>query len=441
MKAVLSNKLYLLLIIFSLFLFPLLYFFYYDPQSALWCDEFHAHIPQINYFINHPLNIIHFKVYIPNFPGYHLFIAYLSILFHIKVVYLNTWVIKIINSLFAYGILIILWNLIRNFCHDDWKTFCLCLPIACSYYILGSATWLSTDNGALFFFVSILYLLEVHPIKWLIALCTFLMVFWRQLFLPVIGVFWLPLLFSKNRKQTLLVAILASAPVLILAGIYFLSWGGLTPPTPWIRHHHILIFMSRVNLIQLLALVGILGLPYIFLFCSDRAIQYSKKQLFMIIVASLISALVLWMITPSTYLDTKDGGLGVRYGSIVWQLSTFFPYFNLGDKSLLVLLFSLPGAFILILMTLRAIRLNYYPTELVMFFLYITAYACQTFPFQRYVEPILLITMSVHGARMVTKTSWQFYVPIVYLLYPMGMLILGGWGIVGIVHKSSMCVL
>lgn len=433
-----SKSLYLLftlLVIFSGFIFPSMFLFYNDHSAALWHDEVLA-INQINFFISHPFTIINYPAIGPMLPGCHLFMAYVAKLLGKEMVYLDTWSIKIIHSFFGYGILILAWSLVWSTCRNSFYTFCLITPIASSFYILASAIWPSTDNGAIFFYLLIMLLLnmklENRIASFLIISAAFLMVFWRQLYLPVIGVFWATAFFSNNRINALKLATATTIPVAILMGIYFLAWGGhLTPPTTMLRQSHQISFFHIVNILHFLALLGLLGLPYLLLFYFDKELQFSKRKWANIFAISFVFAMLLWMNSPSTYLANADEPAGGLYGSIIWSISKSFPYFSLGQRSFLVLVLSFIGACMLYIMIIRACYLRYYPIELVMLICYSIGYTCQSHPWQRYLEGLILITFAMYGARLKPEfPKVSFSGPLLYFFYPVITLVICKWNLI-----------
>lgn len=412
----------LLLVIFSIFLFPLMVFLYKARQSPLMYDEILC-LQQINYFIAHPFNFIHYPAVGPMLPGCHIFLAYVSIVLGNQIVYLDTWSIKIINASFTYGLLFVTWSIAWRLSGNAWQTFCLIIPIACSYYVLSSSIWMSTDNGALFFYALLILLLQPYFFKnintILIMVCVFLMVFWRHIFLPLIGVFWLPILISKNKFNLVSKGTVISLPALILIGIYIIEWGGITPPEAFIRENHVLTFLNLTQILHLLALSGLLGIPYLLIFCFDKEVQFTKQQWLTILVLAIGSAIILWILSPSTYLYDNNGQLSSRWGSIIWKLSAFTSFLSLGQKSFIVGIFAIIGAFIVWSMIFRSIWLQYYPLELVMLFFYSIGYACQMHGWQRYLEGVILVTFAVYGARLKPRfPSISLLGPLLYLFYP-----------------------
>src|SRR3990167_6246980 len=98
----------LLLLIFSLFVFPIMFLlsgWTAMEYTSVWSDQKHTHLPQINYYISHPFDLFNNSAPSATLPGHHLFLAYTSILLGITHVSQNTWAIRIFNVFFAYGFL------------------------------------------------------------------------------------------------------------------------------------------------------------------------------------------------------------------------------------------------------------------------------------------------------------------------------------------------
>lgn len=380
-----------------------------------WFDQYYTHIPQINYFISHPFNFLHYPVKSATLPGHHIFLAYVASALGINELSQDTWALRIVNALVAYALLIAAWSLIWKLCKNAWRTFILVLPITCSYYTISAAIWINTDNGAMFFYTMLLYcLLEENPNALLTMGYTFFMVLWRQIYLPVIGAFWLPVIFSKNSYSSLKFAVIGSFPALILVAGYAATWGGLTAPIA--NNPSKLILLSPTLLLHAFSLFGLLVIPYMPFFYSDKYTRVFDRKLFIAITISVIVAITLWLISPSTYYDPNEGRAG-RYGSLVWLIANFTPFLSIDDKSFSVLILTLIGTFVLSMMILRAIRLRYYPIEIAMLLFYFIGYSCQQFPYQRYLEPIVLVTYAVYGARIIPISNRKPLGPLFYLLY------------------------
>ncbi|MBA4695779.1 MAG: hypothetical protein H2069_00140 [Legionella sp.] len=396
----------LLLSLFSVFVLPILFFIDGGRgiDTSFYYDQANAHLLQINYFIENPLTVFNYAVKNTAMtPGYHLFVAHVSKMLGLHTIHDDTWIIRLLNLLFGYGSLALVWKIVYQQCQNKWQTLCLVFPLSASYYFLSAAIWISTDNPALFFYTLILYffLQQKAPFYSIIG-AMFCLVFIRHIYLPVIGVCFCHAWVAQSKQKALLFALLTALPVVILVGIYAYIWGGLTPPA--LQKHNAFVFLSPLLLLHFFALAGLLVLPYLPFFITEIK-KWSSSDLAKNLLFALLVAGTLWLLSPSTYFDPNDGlGSAGRWGSMVWLIAKFTPFLSLGDKSLSVLLLAMIGAALLYAMVMRAMQQGYFPVEAAMLFFYVFGYACQVYAWQRYLEPVLLVTFAVFGGRL-TKVS------------------------------------
>src|SRR5262249_47431448 len=123
-----------------------------------------------------------------------------------------------------------------------------------------------------------------------------------------------------------------------------------------------------------------------------------------VIAASVISLLIAttWIAVPSTF-DFYAG----RWGSVVWSLGQIGP--SWGNHSLIVLLLGIVGAaFIAPLMHLALNRDEIRPALLGML-LYIAGQIFMPLAYQRYVEPVVLMSLALIAASSVFIATWRMF--------------------------------
>ena len=378
-----------ILFIHTMMILPALFFLNQDVWIAEAWDSNKGHIPAINYFIANPTHLFSYPSIISTFPGYHLFLALIASLFGMESVNGATWLIRIINIAFAYGLVIMVWQIVWRLKQDVQLAFALLLPLALSYYVLASSIWINTDDVAAFFYVTLIFIFMFNQSSLMAAFMAFFMVICRQIYFPVVGAFWPPALWPKFNKTYARLALAVSLLTSLTILIYLWRWQGLTPGRTQTINKFIGINLS--GLLHAFTLTGLWSIPYLFIFCADR-LSYKKYFYFLIFIAIGL-ALLLWGITPSNF-DYDEG----RGGSIVWYLANLTPSYE--HHSFFVLLFSAVGMFVMLNMIMRSIAMRYYPIETIMLLAYFLSCSTQIFSFQRYVEIPILITFAVFGARI-----------------------------------------
>src|SRR5579863_2359012 len=128
----------------SLFVLPAIYLGV--NAGAAYSDAAAYHLPQINFFISHPLAVGDYPASSATTPGHHLVLAWISILFGYSKVYESTWIIRIANAAMGYGFVGVALLLVRRLGTTSAVSLVLVLPAACSPYVISSAIWITTDD-------------------------------------------------------------------------------------------------------------------------------------------------------------------------------------------------------------------------------------------------------------------------------------------------------
>ena len=201
--------LFLIILLHSLIVIPAIFTITHAETwiAEAW-DSKTGHIALINYFIQNPYNFLSYPNHlVSTTPGYHLLLSKISLLFKLQSINENTWVIRLFNTIPGYFLIISVWLIAWKLKSDVKLNFSLVLPIALSYYLLASSIWINTDNVAALFYSLLMLIFLTNRSSILGGLTAFLMVFSRQVYLPVIASFWPIALFHKQQPRLLKFAI------------------------------------------------------------------------------------------------------------------------------------------------------------------------------------------------------------------------------------------
>lgn len=386
-------------------------------------DMVRFHLPQINYFITHPLTVLDYPPTGATMPGHHLLLAWFARGLGHEIVTETTWSVRLLNWGLAAAFVTAAWAICTRLSGRPWRALALALPLAASPYVLGSAIWITTDDTALLHYSLLLAALLFRPHQpALAAVAAVLLVYWRQIYLPVAAA---ATLFStsadpaRSRGQWPW-RLLASVPALLVVAVYVRHWDGFTPRIAQLYNQ--LTFNPAVPL-HALALTGLFTIPYIpFLWPAARAVD-RRRVLQGAGVAALL-VLALWLAGPSTW-DTDAG----RWGSIVWVLARRTP--AIAGRSPLLLLLAAAGGAALAVLALHARQTRERPVELGMLILCFLGISSQVFAWQRYVEPVVLLTFAVAAARQPLVHRLAFVGPLLLAAGLAAMAQARIWGLVG----------
>lgn len=402
----------LLLVLFSLLVFPPIFAGAGGTGAEL--DQDTAHLPQIDHFVRHPRDWLDYEAKTATTPGHHVVLAGVARLLGVESVTAETRGVRIANALFGHALLLFVWLVMYRVSGSPWRAVLFALPVACSSYVQAASIWIVTDNGALLFYAAALWMAlgpETRPRPGLRAvlagLAATLMVWWRQMYLPVVGAAGLCAMPSSGglgRRVRYLVPMLG--PLLVMA-LYAREWGGITPP---VMSHY-----ARVEPavpLHALALVGLFGFAYGPYLAGGFSSAWRSEMRALprgtlgrvTLVAALLAVPGLWYAAATTY-DEPAG----RWGSLVWVLARKTPV--LGDRSPAVLVLALLGGAILVLMAVRAARTRPFPTEFLFLVLYLAGYSAQPYAWQRYIEPQVMVTFGALCLREPIPPRWTWLGP------------------------------
>jgi hypothetical protein len=389
-----------------------------QTHSSLACDMLESHLPQINFFIEHPWNFVDYPGYSVSLPGHHILLAWAARALGYMAIDSTTVPIRLLHATFGlvFGLVLFLflYRLRRDDLHQSrlWMTLALWLSVVPSFYFVQSSVFISTDVPAATIYLVFLYLTAFHSqaIAGITVIATAL-VFWRQSYAPVLVA---PFLASPNVRGTLigpsLLTLVVPGAVLLF---YVIQFGGFAPPNSIVERlpepmiqvgwNSMGLHLGGVFPQSILHALAFLGLVSpIYLTILSTVIQTAYRSKGTIIAASVISLLIatIWIAVPS-----NGNSAAGRFGSVVWSLGQIGP--SWGEHSLIVLLLGIIGAaFTAPLMHLALSRDEIRPVLLGML-LYIAAQIFMPLAYQRYTEPVVLTSLALIAASCGVVATWR----------------------------------
>jgi hypothetical protein len=373
-----------------------------ETMSGLSADMNTEHLPLINYFIAHSFDILTDQSNVPTLPGYHIVLAWWCRLLGYHQIDSRTLPLRFLHSLigiaFSLATFAFLRLLIQRGTSSDalsWN-FILWLTIGPSYFVLQSTIYVSNDVPGLLIYLGLLYL-EISSSRSLLArsMCNTALVLARQAYAPAIAVPFLlaPRDLLRKLLSPWIFVLLAPAAAILT---FVVAWGGLVPP----RTRTLLpLGFYPHSLLHIFALLGLFAPIYGFVLRHELRGALHSRHVVFTGIASLLGAWICWLIEPSS-LDHAAG----RWGSIVWTLGEKGPGWH-NHSLVLLLLASAGAAFAAALVHVASFNRD----NLVILLALALCLSLQLIvatAFQRYVEPVLLLSLSSVVARSV-KLNWQ----------------------------------
>ena len=154
------------------------------------------------------------------------------------------------------------------------------------------------------------------------------------------------------------------------------------------------------SILHAFAFLGLVLPVYLLIFANLIGAAYRSRVTVLTAAVLCLMVATIWIAVPSTY--DHDAG---RWASIVWTLSRFGP--ELAGRPSTLLLFELAGAmFAAFLVWLALDRCEIRPVLLGLF-LYIVAQIFMPLAFQRYIEPMVLMSLGLIAACFATVATWR----------------------------------
>ena len=388
-----------------------------QTHSSLACDMF-DHLRLINFFIQHPWSIVDFPGYSVSLPGHHILLAWVARALGYMAIDSRTVPIRLLHATFGLVFGLILFLFLYRLRQDDppkgrlWLILALWISVLPSFYFVHSSVFISTDLPAVTIYLVFLYLIVIHSEATAgIILSATALVFWRQNYAPVVV---LPLLTNPDRVYTnpigpSLTAFLPGALLLF----YIFHFGGFAPPNSITEHlpePFIGVFFPH-SILHAFAFLGLVSPIYLMIFSIVVQTAYRSRCTFIAAAVIFLLITVIWIAVPSTF-DIEAG----RWGSVVWSISQIGPRW--GDRSVIVLLLaSFGAAFVASLMDLALSRHEIRPILLGML-LYIAGQIVQPLAYQRYVEPVVLMSLALIAAPcVIVRKRWISLFASIFALY------------------------
>lgn len=371
-------------------------------SRAAW-DQDKYHLLTIQRFAAdwpHP-DLVHYRS--ATTPGYHLILA-MADLAGAR----DTKTLRLIGALFSAAFMLTFGvSLGRR--AGWWQGLALALPLACSLYVFSSAAWLLPDNAAWWGVLGVMLLgLSWRPnVTWYLSAGVILLglVFFRQVHLWAVGVVWLSAMLGDERDASapssamrIMQGVLATIPAIVAVWLFARLWGGLVPP----------LFQSGAfdevtgktqapasggNLATpafMLTLVAIFGACFVGYFRAGvRRLLERDAGAWMAIAAGALVGLVLAL--PPTSFNESLG----RYSGF-WSIAAKLP--SIAGRSVFITAGSIAGGVMLALVWLSLSRRD---ALIVVGALagFTLAAAANFYAWQRYLEPMVLMSMALAAAR------------------------------------------
>jgi hypothetical protein len=365
-------------------------------------DMVESHLPQINFFIAHPWNLVDYPGVVTSLPGHDILLAWAARLLGYTVIDSKTLPIRLLHALVSgVGAMSLFLFLHRMQCCQHrpariWMTTALWLSVFPSFYFLQSSIYISTDVPAAALYMAFLYFVIFHPRA--IAAPTITataLVFWRQSYAAVLAA---PFLAGRDQVLTRLssphiLSLVVPTAVLLF---YIIQFGGLVPPNavPIADLRNVGSLFPQ-SILHSFAYLGLVLPVYLLIFAGEVRCCYRSPITIRATLALSSLFIILWAVVPSTY--NYNAG---RWGSILWTLSEYSPHW--ANHSVLVLFLGIFGAaFTVLLARLAVYHREVRPVVAGMFF-YLASQIVVPLAFQRYVEPVILMSLALIAARCVT---------------------------------------
>jgi hypothetical protein len=396
-----------------------------QPRSSLACDML-DYLQLINFFVEHPWSFINFPGNSDALPGQHILLAWAARALGYRALDSTTVPIRLLHATFGLVFSLLLFLFLYRLRRDDsqknrlWTTLALWISVAPSFYFIQSSIFISTDMPAATIYLVFLYLAVFHSQAIVaITLSATALIFWRQIYAPVLAA---PLLANPKRFcGPFLLTLAVPAAVLLF---YIMHFGGFTPSNSTDEYLPESLFQVDLNsmgglhigffpqsILHAFAFLGLVSPIYLTIFSTVIQTAYRTKAT--IITASVISLLIaaIWIIVPSTF----DLGAG-RSGSIVWNLGRIGPIWS--NHSLMVLLLGIIGAVFVTPLIVLGTKHDEIRPVLLGFVLYIAGLILMPLAFQRYVEPVALISLALIAASFVFVETWRVSLfALIFVLY------------------------
>lgn len=371
------------------------------PPKGWAADDAHIwHFPVINFLIANGYGLDYDPDLIAMFPGMHVFFAFVARWLGIKQLSFDGLPAFLIQSIPGLLFLFGLFKIVRQLAVDLLSTLLLIVPVVSSSYVLYSWVWPTPDLGSLTFYIwMVVLLLKAPPLSPFAAITFSGLTVGAMLFRQsnaVLGFSLIPnvalgMLVSRPRSSDLRsigLAMLPAVTALLGIGVLLLIWGHVVPPH--FVSYHSAKGLNAVNGVHTLALSGLVCWPFALRLLRSQG--YRRTVLIPVAAMAVVVTLLCYLSVPLNY--DKDAG---RWGSLVWTMEQSLASFGLGSLFVCATIFV--GATIWTLVAVRCWQARQMSPEISLFCVFAAGLLFESMSWQRYVEPQLLISLSVFCAR------------------------------------------
>jgi hypothetical protein len=332
-------------------------------------------------------------------PGYHLVLAAVD-----RAGASDSRALQIAGAGFSVLLLILLARSVSGLAEASWReSLAMCLPFACSPYLLQSGVWLLPDNAGWLLVLCCLALALREPYRPRLAsvgvtLCVLVLV--RQIHLWAAGAIWAAAWLAPGmeppggvrqlltripeRVRALLPVLGASLPAFALLGAFVWTWGGLTPPK-FQQQYSSADFASYAFDLSLLGIGSVFFAGYL----ADPLADVMKRSRWQGVALGALAGGLAAVIPKTTYsMPGRFSGL--------WNAVNLFPTIA-GRTSVLIVALSAFGGAMLVLWC-RALPARRRWIFLGAWFGFATAQAFSAQLWERYNEPMVLMMLALMAA-------------------------------------------
>lgn len=339
-------------------------------------------------------------------PAYHLALAVVA------VYVTDAWdALQAAGMLFSLALLTLLaTSVARRSGWPWWRALAVCLPTACSLYVISAGIWLLPDNAAWLGVLGVL-LIALRPKvdAWTYVgggLVLLALVFVRQVHLWAAAPLWMaawlgvarasragnlfaePTLGASLRRAV--IGGLCTLPAFVLVALFARHWGGLCPPSfaHWTDPPGRALNLTPGASAFILALIGVASCFYVAHLAPGIVRLWRSARWVLVLAAG--AGLLLALAVPTSY-SRPDG----RYSG-VWNAAPWFP--TIADRSVLIAGLSCVGA-VLLACWCAAVSLRDRLILLTAIAGFAAAQTANPWLWQRYIEPLVLMLMALLAAR------------------------------------------
>ena len=381
------NATIVLIALFIALVWPAILWGYNSTSEAYDQDNYHWPVIQKMAEQFPHVDVVNYKS--ATTPGYHLLIAVI-----VKFLTADERMLRLISSMFGLGLLMVVMALASRR-SGGWTAQALTAPLLCSSYILSGSIWLTTDNAAWMFVALALggaAMVQATSSRILAgSIFSTLAVLVRQIHIWVaapVGLAGLWQWRETPRDRAHLMVAMATLAVPFAALAWFVwRWHGLVPP----GSVEVLKFHAKgANFAVIPMTMALFGVFGVFFLPCFGPIDFRRMITNPWIWAAAAAGLIVSIAVPTSY--SMDAG---RWGGAIWLPVQKLP--NIADRSIVFPPLAMLGMVILAHGWQCASRAGRAREASILLFgvlCWLTAQSMNSQAWQRYCEPMVLITLA-----------------------------------------------